>query len=531
MNLDEISLIRKAWLTPAVSTVDGLGFGVSGAVYDRARILESTRRVALGGATFRRLLDPSDLDQTESVARRLAGTWLYGGHWHEHFGHFLLETFSNLWPEPQPWVDGIVFHRESCGAPTTWQYALIRRSGWDVPVVWVDGTPGITEIEWLLAPDSGFRIRVGARAGVRRLWDRASSGHPTVGPVMFSRTGGAGIPLERTLPGDVELEERLEQAGIRVVHPQLLTIDEQLDVAASATALIGVEGSQLHLSAFARPGTPVVSICSPRNPDNANPNQWLIGAHKNQPVEVVPLTTRSGERSVEDTLERVEAVLRRNRRGAVAAPKETVYIPGPAALVERLIDRAPVDGALLQIGSHPHTGNHPIHRPDRLRMPDPSETGPVALVHLLDPASVVEQYRTFIAAVRTVVPGGGVLIANTIPRTFFHDYFALRPGTFSSSSPPGAPPDHEFWHLLLLVARLHPEIGFRTVLGNWRAHTLCWTTARNPIQSAEGTPQFAELLDITVESCFSEGVPPWFACTSVDDAAVAWGSRVAQTRS
>jgi hypothetical protein len=80
----------------------------------------------------------------------LEGTWLYGGTWFNHFGHFLTETITTLWPTGQ--FSGLLFHSFWFGSDVLpWQQAMLDLAGFDgLPVDMVDSTP--TAVERLLVP-------------------------------------------------------------------------------------------------------------------------------------------------------------------------------------------------------------------------------------------------------------------------------------------------------------------------------------------------------------------------------------------
>ncbi len=51
------------------------------------------------------------------------------------------------------------------------------------------------------------------------------------------------------------LDDLWRSQGFDVVHPELLSIDEQMGLVRSAKVLMGVDGSAMHASTFAPPAT------------------------------------------------------------------------------------------------------------------------------------------------------------------------------------------------------------------------------------------------------------------------------------
>lgn len=81
-----------------------------GAVYDAdGRLVVSSQKV--GGLNGHPWVpaDKSRIKPRRNVAR-LSGTWLYGAHWMQHFGHFLIEQITTLW-HTEPGIQGLVFHQ------------------------------------------------------------------------------------------------------------------------------------------------------------------------------------------------------------------------------------------------------------------------------------------------------------------------------------------------------------------------------------------------------------------------------------
>jgi hypothetical protein len=68
----------------------------------------------------------------------------------------------------------------------------------------------------------------------------------------------------RRLSNDAAVERRLARRGFAVVHPQHMSLVEQINAAAGADIVAGVDGSALHLSAFMRPGARMLVLQTKR---------------------------------------------------------------------------------------------------------------------------------------------------------------------------------------------------------------------------------------------------------------------------
>ena len=249
----EMTIVDGATLFPA--TPDGVqGLRQVCGVFDRTgrRVDGSDVAGRMGVLTL-----PGPVPAGTRPLRR--GTWLYAGVDYHHFGHGLIFGLSRLWALDHVAVDGIVFlargapmqTRAGCGRHIS---ALMNLLGIELPVVTV-GLP--EEVERLVVPPQGIgtdpelfpglpafrdfiRRRLGPPAGQRGTRD-----------IHVSRTG-----LGRGKAGwlhEDRLEAYLRAEGYETFHPQVHSLSEQVETYASARRLIGIDGSALHLAAFALP--------------------------------------------------------------------------------------------------------------------------------------------------------------------------------------------------------------------------------------------------------------------------------------
>ena len=105
---------------------------ITGAVYtSKGRLVPISQKIGGLGGHRMAMADPQ-LIRPERWTQRLRGRWLYGGHWMNHFGHFLTETVTTLWPEDLEPVNGLVFHRYLSPRPVVhpWQQRLVDLAGY-----------------------------------------------------------------------------------------------------------------------------------------------------------------------------------------------------------------------------------------------------------------------------------------------------------------------------------------------------------------------------------------------------------------
>lgn len=247
--------------------------------------------------------DPLRLRRRPNIAEHLTGTWLYGGQWMGLFGHFLLESLSALWPEPDGRVGGIVFHAwpsdHYAVPPLPWQQWMVDQAGWDVPLHLV--TDHAVTVEHLLLPTRAYRLHRGALPEAVEVWDRIAARREPEGPLFLSRSRLEHDP--RRAAGDHLLDQAFADAGCRVVHPEELHIAEQIDAVARANTIIGVGGSQMHLSMFARSCSAVVEIGDLRLPNYPIHDQVCIAEARGHRHRFVPLLGTDGNRDVDATVQ------------------------------------------------------------------------------------------------------------------------------------------------------------------------------------------------------------------------------------
>ncbi len=279
---------------------------IRGAVYDASGALveESQKTGGLGGNQLAQA-DPARV-RPKDDALRLEGTWLYGGHWIGHFGHFFTETVTTLWPEDQQ-VEGLVFHAYFGGdvGIKPWQSELTGLTGYGhLPVRVVDREP--VRVDRLVVPTRSVVVNGWAHPGAATVWDRmvAAAGGPAPDApthVFFSRTSfnagkrAAGKPTRSTEERDRALDEVFAAAGYAVVVPESLPVLDQLRLAAGAEVLAGGAGTALHLSAFAPPGTRVIEIGDTRSPDTQVPQQQVIDHLRGHPSVFLPARLEPSE--------------------------------------------------------------------------------------------------------------------------------------------------------------------------------------------------------------------------------------------
>ncbi|MGA8257134.1 MAG: glycosyltransferase 61 family protein [Nocardioides sp.] len=301
----ELRTVEQAFLTRVrqgpLRTVEVPIRWLTGAVHDaEGHLLVASQKIGGLGGNQGAQADPRRVTP-RADATSLPGTWLYGGHWIGHFGHFFTETLTTLWPKrdsldvaPQ----GLVFHRyfgRHAGLQD-WQLELLELTGYgDLPIEVVDAEP--RQVERLLLPSRSVVVNGWAHPGARELWQRmadAAGVRPHGEKVFFSRRvfneakRAAGKPVRTSEQRDVRLDRVFSDAGFRVIAPEDLPVIEQLRLAGGASVLAGSAGTALHLSAFAPAATRVIEIGDSRSPTVQVPHQRVVDCLREHPTAYVP---------------------------------------------------------------------------------------------------------------------------------------------------------------------------------------------------------------------------------------------------
>jgi capsular polysaccharide biosynthesis protein len=304
-----LTTVRGAVLTPIsrgpLRTDGRPDTWIRGAVHngDGALVVDS-QRFAVAGSPWV-AADPLTLDlPVPGPRRRLTGRWLYGGHWVQHFGHFLVETLTTLWPqgEQRGAVEGLVFHKYLHRPWTVepWMQRLLDLAGHAGLPVHVVGQQKPLAVEELLVPSRPVVVRGWAQPEAVAVWDRVAAGREPGrrrtpgGRVFLTRTAvnaaarAAGQAVRTTPERDAELDEVFAAAGYDVVAPETLPLDDQLELVATAGELAGLTGSALHLAAFAPGTTRVLEIGDERTRDAGHPTQLALDAARGRERAFVP---------------------------------------------------------------------------------------------------------------------------------------------------------------------------------------------------------------------------------------------------
>jgi hypothetical protein len=170
---------------------------------------------------------------------------VYAGNLQPHFGHFILEGLSRLWyaalhPElPIAWACRT---EQPVAGLNRWQREILAVLGIVNEPILIAQPMRFAGIH---VPDPGYRIKDFMSGQQARFLAVYPSRRRDPGlKVWLSR---AGIEHQHTSIHAARLDAELAEHGWEVVHPERLSIGEQLELLATASRVAAEEGSALHL--------------------------------------------------------------------------------------------------------------------------------------------------------------------------------------------------------------------------------------------------------------------------------------------
>ncbi len=182
--------------------------------------------------------------------------YLYLGWFRPHFGHFITETVSRFWA---------LRHREP-GLRLLVHIPVPAMLGWSYVQDVLAGF-GLTsdDIEYFDAPRTLGRVLVADPA--LSLESHAFTGlSEALAPLVSHSLGGGVAPRSEPLyfsraklkkgvyryKGEEQLEDRLRARGVRILHPETMTVPEQIRAVNAHAHILGIIGSAMHNVMFAR---------------------------------------------------------------------------------------------------------------------------------------------------------------------------------------------------------------------------------------------------------------------------------------
>lgn len=212
------------------------------------------------------ILHPSQTLSTTMTSANLgrhapAGTYIYGGRIHGHFGHFLINTLPRFWGIVQARTPSTPILCHGPGTPADWfaipfiaaAFGLLGLSPRDFVTF---DCP--TRLRSVVVPSTSLQEQwAGHRAysrlcrGIGERICATASVDSSDRPIYYSKsrlTTSVG-----TITNESEIDDTLSAAGIDIVYPETLSFADQIVLMTSRKHILGSSGSFLHTSIFCPP--------------------------------------------------------------------------------------------------------------------------------------------------------------------------------------------------------------------------------------------------------------------------------------
>ena len=226
----------------------------------------------LVGQSQYRVIDPND-----KISDAPCDTYIYGGLFIPHYGHFLITSLARLWGFIYEKAEdtNVLFHStHESGDHFKINYSgmLLRSLGLSPANVIRFREP--TRIKNLVVPSRSFLEQKSAYhvyadlcrlIGSRLLGSEVQCSNDT--PVYMSKTK---LPIGvAKIVNEQEIEEALRNKGFDIVYPEQLSIKEQIDLFMTRTRIVGSAGSGFHTHIFV-PNPPKMLCIHYKNILNSN---------------------------------------------------------------------------------------------------------------------------------------------------------------------------------------------------------------------------------------------------------------------
>ncbi len=249
-------------------------------IYDKAGQLVEAAALRIGVDAELLGQAPTSLTSRSAAALGPAPSYIYGGVFNPHYGHFICTTVSRLWPSLRHNQDRpkILFHsHQSPGYMFDLPHVKVCFEALGIfkeDVVWFREP---TIVDRLLVPLPSFREQNSVNRVFRDLGLRVASSlglkaeNDYKPPVYLSKSKlSLGVGKYRN---EEVFERSMERLGAEIVYPELMSLADQVRLFSQKRVIVGTISSAFHTSLFS--GVNAELICLSGN-DLVNTNFILI---------------------------------------------------------------------------------------------------------------------------------------------------------------------------------------------------------------------------------------------------------------
>ncbi|MEM6544983.1 MAG: glycosyltransferase family 61 protein [Pseudomonadota bacterium] len=199
----------------------------------------------------------------------IAGTWIYMGLLHRHFGHFLVDSLPRLWPALLPTLKGRVGFLVDEGVHVSQDQTLFGQDSRDHFALTLLERLGLgrerflaleahSRVEKLLVPVPVWRrehTHYYSTPMANDLWNSLRSERQNrPNRVYFTRRHFTASGGGRPLSNEGAVEKLFESRGFTVIAPEEMALTEQLDLLADSEVIAGTLGSNMFNAVFMHQG-------------------------------------------------------------------------------------------------------------------------------------------------------------------------------------------------------------------------------------------------------------------------------------
>ncbi|MGF1772506.1 glycosyltransferase 61 family protein [Vibrio wakamikoensis] len=278
--------------TLIATQVDRVNKTFSGGIYDRHGniITDSLRQDPsyTGLTAF-----PQEITRTaqehniESIPNEIKGQYLYLGAYTYHYGHFLLESLSRIWAAQENNYTGFVFSEFVIQSEQfkSFTEVFLSRAGVDPKKTLI--IKENTKFESLHIPTPLFYINNKAHHEYINTFKRISN--PLKNGTLRIYLSRSNLKKrKRMVVNEKAIEQAFIEHGFIIVHPEKLSVEQQLTLYGSCHTLASLDGSALHNGVFLPRESRIINICTSRYPNKLNTNQSICNQLNDLKCELIP---------------------------------------------------------------------------------------------------------------------------------------------------------------------------------------------------------------------------------------------------
>lgn len=265
----------------------------SGCVYDQTgHLLTASQRTKRNVAW---VPDDPDTINPKIISKEVGGRCLYLGHYTGHYGHFILETLSRFWALQSDVIyDKFIFHPFVHNVPNprffspaktcfksfgikSKQVLIVNQflsfKNLTVPSALLEINNRSDTSQSLIYKHIGHYCKNKSDSkkwNLRKLFLRSHISLSKTYRIYMSRRNYNSIIMN-----EIEIERIFTSLGFSIIHPQLLSFEQQVILYQQVDIMAGLNGSAMHNSVFMKSGALAITIGDIRQPEQPHINQQI----------------------------------------------------------------------------------------------------------------------------------------------------------------------------------------------------------------------------------------------------------------